>query len=140
MTTRREMNSALGIGLSAFCSGMGSALLDAQGAPEPVKTLLQQPLGDIPNPEVNMLILNVAPGAVSRPHKHFGPVYAYILGGKIENQVDPEQPKTYGAGDFFYEPAMHVHRELRNLSKTETARILVFLVQEKGKPSAIGAE
>ncbi len=137
MTTRREMNTALGIGL-AFCSGMGST--QAQAAPEPVKTLLQQPLGDIPNPEVNMLILNIAPGAVSRPHKHFGPVYAYIVEGKIENQVDPDPPKTYSAGDFFYEPAMHVHRQLRNLSKTETAKILVFLVQEKGKPTAIGAE
>ena len=54
--------------------------------------------------------------------------------------MDPEQPKTYSAGDFFYEPAMHVHRQLRNLSKTETAKVLVFLVQEKGKPTAIGAE
>ncbi len=143
MTTRRELNTALGIAFTTLFSGSGNAILDAQTSkmpPAAVKTLMREPLGDIPNPEASMLILTVPPGTVSRPHKHFGPVFAYILQGQIENQVDPEQPKTYNAGDFFYEPTMHVHRLLRNLSETETAKILVFQVQEKGKPAAIGAK
>ena len=77
---------------------------------------------------------------MSPPHEHIGPVFAYILEGKIENQVDPDAPRTYSVGDFFYEPAMHVHRALRNLSQTEHARLLIFQVGEKGKPFTTGAK
>jgi quercetin dioxygenase-like cupin family protein len=77
---------------------------------------------------------------VSPPHRHTGPVFAYILEGRIENQVDPDAPKTYNAGDFFYEPAMHVHRVLRNLSRTKPAKLLIFEVGEKGKAFTIGAK
>lgn len=34
---------------------------------------------------------------------------------------------------------MHVHRSLRNLSSTETAKLLIFEVGEKGKQFTIGA-
>jgi quercetin dioxygenase-like cupin family protein len=105
-----------------------------------VKALMQEPLGDISNPEATVITLTVAPGAVSPPHKHIGPVFAYVLEGKIENQVEPEAPKTYNVGDFFYEPAMHVHRTLRNLSQTEPAKLLIFQVGEKGKAFTIGAK
>ncbi len=96
------------------------------------------PLGDIPDPEVTVITLTVAPGSVSPPHRHIGPVFAYILEGSIENQVDPESPKTYHAGDCFYEPAMHVHRMLRNLSSSKPAKLLIFEVGQKGKPFTVG--
>jgi len=105
MLTRRDMNSAFA--LTALFSGAPVAVLRAQTAPESasphghmagmsavaVKTLMQEPLGEIANPEVTVITLTVAPGAMSPPHKHIGPVFAYILEGKIENQVDPEAPK-----------------------------------------------
>lgn len=138
MTTRREINTALGAAVGSFFWGSG-ALLNAL-PPDAVKTLLKEPVGNIPNPEATMLTLTILPGTVSAPHKHPGPVFAYILEGEIENQVDPDPPKTYRAGDYFYEPAMHVHRILRNLSKTETAKVLVFQIGEKGKPGAMSAE
>lgn len=152
MITRRDMNSAFA--LTALLSGAPVAALRAQSASGPanpharmagmstvaVKTLMQEPLGDINNPEVSVITLTVAPGAVSPPHKHMGPVFAYILEGKIENQVDPDAPKTYSVGDFFYEPAMHVHRALRNLSQTEHAKLLIFQVGEMGKPFTTGAK
>lgn len=154
MITRREMNTSLGVALTAFFSGSASALLHAETLPSRqasqdhmsnmsasgVKTLMQENLSGITDPEVTVITLTVAPGAVSPPHEHIGPVFAYILEGAIENQVDPDQPKTYNAGDFFYEPAMHVHRILRNLSKTEPAKLLIFEVGEKGKPFTIGAK
>lgn len=152
MITRRDMNSAFA--LTALFSGAPVAVLRAQAAPQPanqhghmagsaavaVKTLMQEPLGEIANPEVTVITLTVAPGAMSPPHKHIGPVFAYILEGKIENQVDPDAPKTYSVGDSFYEPAMHVHRALRNLSQTEHAKLLIFQVGEKGKPFTMGAK
>jgi hypothetical protein len=50
-----------------------------------------------------------------------------------ENQVDPDPAKTYRPGEFFHEPAMRVHRLLRNLSSTEPARLITFTVGETGK-------
>jgi len=152
MITRREMNTSLGVALAAFFSGSASALLDAEPLPSrqnsqdhmsnmsasDVKTLMQEPLSGITDPVVTVITLAVAPGTGSPPHEHIGPVFAYILEGTIENQVDPDQPKTYNAGDFFYEPAMHVHRILRNPSKTEPAKLLIFEVGEKGKPFTRG--
>lgn len=152
MITRREMNTALAAAVAGFLASGSDAFAGAlkpsqrdsehgqrHGAP-PVKTLMQEPLGDIPNPEVSVITLTVGPGAVSPPHEHIGPVFAYILEGEIENQVEPEAPKRYGPGDYFYEPAMHVHRMLTNLSKTKAAKLLIFQVGEKGKQFTVGVK
>jgi quercetin dioxygenase-like cupin family protein len=104
-----------------------------------VDDLMREPLAEMQGQEVTMLTLTLAPGATSHPHRHIGPVFAYILEGSIENQVDPEPAKTYNRGDFFYEPPMHVHRQLRNLSATEPAKILVVQVGERGKEFTLSA-
>lgn len=104
-----------------------------------VHDLMTEPLAQMQDPEVTMLTLTLAPGSTSQPHKHIGPVFAYILEGSIENQVDPEPAKRYNAGDFFYEPPMHVHRKMNNLSATKQAKVLVVQVGEKGKPFTISA-
>ncbi|MBV8846188.1 MAG: cupin domain-containing protein [Bryobacterales bacterium] len=113
---------------------------DTGKASPAVKILMQEPLTDIRNREARVMTVAMAPQAVLRPHKHPGPVFAYILKGEIENQVDPEQPKIYRPGDLFYEPPMHAHRLLRNPSKTEPAELLLFQVGEKGQPLATSAE
>lgn len=155
MMTRREMNGALAVALTSFLSESTSgwleaATLPAQNAPGrtsamnmnsvAVKTLMREPLAAMPDAEVGVITLTVVPGATSPPHQHNGPVFAYILEGKIENQVDPSPPQTYEACQFFYEPPMHVHRSLHNLSRTRPARLLIFQVGEKGKPFTIGAK
>ncbi len=146
MITRREMNGTLAAAFAALVAGSTGALLDAKtlpaqqhghmhgmSSPMPIDTLMEEPLPKMPNPEVSVITLTVAPGAVSPPHEHIGPVFAYILEGEIENQVEPNPPKTYRVGGYFYEPRMHVHRMLRNLSKTKPAKLLIFQVGEKGK-------
>lgn len=154
MTTRREMNSTLTLMLAAVFSEGSTPLLRAEAPPArenaqssmrdlasvAVQTLMQEPLAEMPNPQVRVIILTVAPGAVSPPHEHTGPVFAYLLEGEIENQVDPDPPQRYKAGEYFYEPPMHVHRALRNLSSTKAAKILIFEVGEKGKQFTIDAK
>jgi quercetin dioxygenase-like cupin family protein len=105
-----------------------------------VKTLMQEPLAEIQNAEVTVITLTVGPGAVSPPHEHMGPVFAYLLKGEIENQVEPNPPQKYKPGEYFYEPPMHVHRSLRNLSNTEPAKLLIFQVGEKGRQFTVGAK
>jgi len=97
------------------------------------KTLMQEPLGDTADPKVSVLSLPIRPGLTAGAHTHKGPVFAYVLEGDIENQVDPDPSKLYHPGDFFHEPTMHVHRLLRNLSSTEPARLLVFEVGDTGQ-------
>ena len=152
MMTRREMNRALTVALASFVSGSSGTLAEAKAPPArqqtqghnmssvAVQTLMQEPLDEMSSPEVTVITLTVAPGATSPPHEHTGPVFAYLLEGQIENQVDPNPPQTYKPGEFFYEPPMHVHRSLRNLSDAEPAKLLIFEVGEKGKPFTIGAK
>ena len=143
--TRREAHgtllSAAAALLAAPVALHSTAVAQAtRSGGKPVRTLMREPLAAMPNPEVSAIILTLAPGSNGHPHEHTGPVFAYILKGSIENQVDPGAPKTYHAGDYFYEPPMHVHRMMRNLSATETAEVLVFQVGEKGKPFTITAK
>lgn len=141
--TRREANGVLA---SAAASLLTLPLaLPALAAAQtrgrtPVRTLMREPLAPMPDAEASVIILTLEPGSNGHPHEHTGPVFAYILKGAIENQVDPGPPKTYRAGDYFYEPPLHVHRMMRNLSATETAEVLVFQVGEKGKPFTIPAK
>jgi quercetin dioxygenase-like cupin family protein len=145
MMTRREMGRALG--LAAMCSAGLSELLQGQNAAAGnkggeaigVKRLFAQEVPDIQNKEVRLVLLDIAPGGTSKPHRHTGPVFAYVLEGTIQNQVDPEPLKTYHAGEIFYEPTMHVHRALNNLSKTKAAKVLVFEIGEKGKEFTVAA-
>jgi quercetin dioxygenase-like cupin family protein len=152
--TRREMNSSLAATLAAFLSEGSSSLLRGEALPAQshaqghmrntrsigIHTLMQKPLAEMPNPEVTVLTLTVPPGSVSPPHRHTGPVFAYVLEGEIENQVEPNPPQRYKPGEYFYEPPMHVHRMLRNLSNTKPATLLIFQVGEKGKRFTIPAK
>lgn len=154
--TRRELNGALSASLVALLAGVvapsGAGAAEARqnapndkplATPRNIPTLMTESIGDIGDAEASMLILNIPPAPAAGQHhgafpmhKHSGPVFAYMLEGSVENQVDPEEPKQYNAGDYWYEPAMHVHRSLRNLSDTQPAKILVFEVLPKGKPAA----
>ena len=86
MITRREMNTSLGVALTAFFSGGASALLHAETSPSRqdsqdhmsnmsasgVKTLMQENLSGITDPEVTVITLTVAPGdgfASARTHR-----------------------------------------------------------------------
>lgn len=145
--TRREMTKALGV--AAFSAAGLGGLLQAETAPQRnstkdgdsigAKRLFDQEVPDIGGKEVRLVMLTIEPGGTSKPHRHTGPVFAYVLEGAIENQVDPEPLKTYHAGEIFYEPTMHVHRALTNLSKTRTAKVLVFEIGEKGTEFTVAA-
>lgn len=109
--------------------------------PPSVKPILQEPLATVTDQEVSAISLVAEPGAVApSAHQHPGPVFAYLLKGEVESQVDPDLPKLYRAGDVLYEPPMHAHRLFRNVSKTDSAELLVFEVSGKGQPLAMGIQ
>src|SRR5690349_11310775 len=105
---------------AAFC------MLGSYGTPLHGQTLMQGSLGDTTEPAMSLFILNLSAGRTVPAHSHEGVVFAFVLEGEIENQIEPDPPKIHHAGDFFQERPKQVHRVFRNVSKTEPAKILVF--------------
>lgn len=81
--------------------------------------------------KVTLLELEYPPGGSSGPHRHPGPVVVYVLSGAIRSALDDEPPKTYRAGESFFEPAGALHAVSGNASDTEPARFLAFLLTPK---------
>jgi quercetin dioxygenase-like cupin family protein len=120
MKKRLEFNRTLTILVAAFC-GLG-----VYGAPLQAQTLMKSPLGNTTEPAMSLFIIELEAGRTVPSHSHEGVVFAYVLEGEIENQIEPDPPKIYRAGDFFHERQKQVHRIFRNVSNTQPAKILVF--------------
>ena len=99
-----------------------------------VAELMTRDLDRIPNKEALMITVTYLPGGASLPHRHDAQVFVYVLEGAMTMQVDGSAPVTVGPGQTFYEGPHDVHRVSANASRTEPAKILVFMVKDKGKP------
>jgi quercetin dioxygenase-like cupin family protein len=76
------------------------------------------------------VVVNYGPGAASPAHTHAKSafIYAYVLSGSIETQVDDGPKQVLHAGESFYEQPGAVHRVSRNASSTEPAKLLAVFV------------
>lgn len=80
----------------------------------------------------------IPPGTVSR-HSQSGQEFIYVLEGTYVLEPDGGPAKTLEAGDTATHPARRVHTA-RNPSTTEPARVLVFMLAEKGQPLVTPAQ
>ena len=71
--------------------------------------------------------VTIEPGKGSAPHRHPGPVFAYVLEGEYEWAINDQPVKELKAGDTFYEPTMCLHRVSRNPGKSVTRLLVVML-------------
>lgn len=81
-------------------------------------------------------IVDYAPGGASPSHTHAKSafIFAYVVSGQIESQVNDEPKRVYRAGESFYETPGSRHTVSRNASKTEPAKLLaVFVVDSDDK-------
>jgi quercetin dioxygenase-like cupin family protein len=99
-----------------------------------VAELMSRHLDRSPNSEALMISVTYPPGSASLPHRHDAQVFVYVLEGAMTMQVDGSPPVTVRAGQTFYEGPHDVHRVSANASQTEPAKILVFMIKDKGKP------
>ena len=137
VTTGILLAVAFVIGAEPAAVAQAPGMAPAQGAGPIWEALLRAPLPQDGMPKVSVLRLRIPGGrGASPPHQHAGPVFAYLAAGRIENQVDPDPVRVYERGGFFYEPPMHVHRTLRNLSATEPAEVMVFMAGDTGNSPA----
>ena len=100
-----------------------------------VAELMQRDLSSSPTEEALMLTVTYRPGGSSLPHRHDAQVFVYVLEGEMIMQVDGSAPLTLRAGQTFYEGPSDIHRVSANASKTAPAKILVFMIKDKGKPA-----
>ena len=113
----------------------GTQVLNAQYAQqEPIKRTVLQKV-DLGDKEGVMLLAEIAPGAAGGKHYHPGYEFFYTLEGSWILEPEGKPPVTLKAGDFGHQPPKQVHNAT-NASKTAPAKILGFLLAEKGQPLA----
>ena len=117
----------------AFAIAMSAT---AHGAAETVTPNFQHAIPNIPGKSLTAVVVDYAPGAASSAHTHAGSafIYAYVVLGEIESQVDHGPKRVYHAGESFFEEPGAVHRISRNASETKPAKLLaVFVVDSNDK-------
>jgi len=114
---------------------LASLLVAAAGAEEAkVTPLLSKELKESPGKEGLMLVVEYPPGNADPIHRHNAHGFIYVLEGSVVMQVKGGKQVTLTAGQTFYEGPEDVHVVGRNASSTQPAKLLVFLVKDKGAP------
>jgi quercetin dioxygenase-like cupin family protein len=63
------------------------------------------------------------------PHRHSGPVFGYVLEGRILFELEGDTPTELVAGQAFWEPGGHVvHYQMQNLDPTNWSRFLAVCI------------
>jgi quercetin dioxygenase-like cupin family protein len=105
-----------------------------------VTPLLSTELAGAPSKEVVMIAVEYAPGYEGEVHRHNAQSFIYVIEGSVVMQVRGGKQVTLEPGRTFYEAPADVHLVGRNASKSEPARLVVFLIKDKGAPIVIPAE
>jgi quercetin dioxygenase-like cupin family protein len=67
------------------------------------------------------------------PHRHSGPLFGYMLEGRMLFELEGEAPREIVAGEAFWEPGGDVvHYQMRNLDATGWTRLLAVCVCAPG--------
>jgi len=109
----------------------------AQNRLETITPEFEQAIPNIPGKSLVAIVVDYAPGGSSPAHKHAESafIFAYVLSGEIESQVNDGPRRVYRAGESWYEPPGSHHPVSRNASATEPAKLLaIFVVDSNDKP------
>jgi quercetin dioxygenase-like cupin family protein len=106
----------------------------AQPEQPPVTSLMSKDLTNLPGKEVLMITVEYPPGWSDPVHRHNAQGFIYVLEGSVVMQVKGGKEVTLTPGQTFYEGTDDVHVIGRNASTTKPAKLLVFLVKNKGAP------
>ncbi len=111
----------------------GRKLTSTAAAQQPdAAVLMSKDLTDIPGKEAVMLTVVYPPGGSSPVHRHNAQAFVYVLEGSIVMQVKGGKEVMLTPGQTFYEARDDIHVVDRNASTTRPAKMVVFLVKDKG--------
>lgn len=110
----------------------GAWVDDTQAAGQSAKVTLvyEHALPNVPGKSIKGVLVEYGPGGFSEGHTHPSSafIYATVLEGAVQSQVNDEPVKTYRAGESFSENPGDRHAVSRNASRTEPARLLAVFV------------
>ncbi|HKT96251.1 MAG TPA: cupin domain-containing protein [Paraburkholderia sp.] len=130
-----NVRSALGAACAAFALTLAMPAI-AHGDGATVTPNFEHAIPNIPGKSLTAVVVDYAPGGASPPHEHAKSafIYAYVVSGAIESQVNDGPKRVYHAGESFFEEPSAIHRVSRNASKTRPAKLLaVFVVDTDDK-------
>ena len=102
-----------------------------------VTPLMSKDLAEFPGKEGLMITVVYPPGASDPIHRHNAYAFVYVLEGSVVMQVKDGKEITLTPGQTFYEGPKDIHTVGRNVSSTEPAKFIVFLVKDKGAPVVV---
>ena len=123
--------------VAATVAGLAPTPAAAHGGTEKVIPAFRQAIPNIPGKSLVAVVVDYPPGAASVSHQHAKSafIYAYVVSGSIETQVNDGPRQVLHAGESFHEPPGARHTVSRNASKTEAAKLLaVFVVDTDDAP------
>lgn len=106
----------------------------ADGPPPTVEILAAAP-GVAPVPEglvVRTIMVTLPPGSPGAPpHRHPGPIYAYVVKGAIAFELEGEPERVILQGEAFFEPGGDVihYRGANALSDKESALVATMICE-----------
>lgn len=106
----------------------------AQSHGEVIGQIFEHAIPNIPGKSLVAVVVDYAPGGASATHTHAKSafIYAYVVSGAIESQVNNGPKRVYHAGEGFYEDPGSNHQVSRNASATEPAKLLAVFVVDTG--------
>jgi quercetin dioxygenase-like cupin family protein len=134
----RSAAGLCGAAALAAAFGLGTVVAQQPMPPTKVTQLMTQKLGDVANREGIIIVLDIPPGGGSPAHRHPGAHnFGYVLEGAYKYKLDNGPETVATKGQTFYESPGQLHAVSRNASETEPAKVLVFVVNEAGKPLTV---
>lgn len=131
-----KIRSLIAVISAAVSVGFATPVLAHGGLPETVTPVFEQAIPNIPGKSMVVVEVGYGPGVASLPHTHAKSsfIFAYVLSGEIESQVNGGETRVYKAGESWFEPPGATHSVSRNASKTKPAKLLaVFVVDTDDK-------
>jgi quercetin dioxygenase-like cupin family protein len=123
--------------LSAACAAIAITIglpAAAHDTGETVTPHFDHVIPNIPGKSLVAIVVDYAPGGASPAHVHSSSafVFAYVVSGAIESQVNDGTKRVYHAGESWYEDPGSHHNVSRNASDTEPAKLLAVFVADTG--------
>jgi len=99
-----RIRSIIGTAYATFAIA-SAAPAAAQGVGQKVTPHFEQTISNIPGKSLIAVVVDYAPGGASPAHTHAKSafIFAYVLSGEIESQVNDGLRKVFRAGESFHE-------------------------------------
>lgn len=87
------------------------------------------------SPELMTVLLEVPPGEGIPPHRHSGPLSAYVLEGEMIFELEGQPERVVRAGEAVFEPGGDViHYQTANNRPDTWLRFLATMIMVPGQP------